>query len=124
MHISKRRNQAINQPRNKIAYTLFLVHLPYSINKAIRIHVFYCPWHHNSIIWVMDMRHNISSGVSKGIFLLFIIKFKCTSSVILFWGITKKKTKKDSIIVFRNVIHPRHMVYFGICIIIQLCVCY
>ena len=33
-------------PENKkCTYTLFLLHPPYSINKAIIIHVFYRPWH-------------------------------------------------------------------------------
>ena len=39
-------------------------------------------------------------------------------------GYHKEKTKEDSIIVLRNGIHPRHMIYFGISILIQLCVCY
>ena len=39
-------------------------------------------------------------------------------------GNHKDKNKKNSIIVLRNVIHPRHMIYFGISLLIQLCVCY
>ena len=35
-----------------------------------------------------------------------------------------KKTKKDSIIVLRNGIHPCHMIYLGISMLIQMCVCY
>ena len=35
-----------------------------------------------------------------------------------------KKIEKDSIIVLSNGIHPRHMIYFGISLLIQLCVCY
>ena len=109
--------------RNKLANKLnrlyiFLVHLPYYMNKSIIIHVFYCPWCQHCIIWVMDMRRNKSSGVRIIIFWKFIIKDECNYSVIFFWDITNKKTKKDSIIVFSNVIHPRHMIYFGMCLII------
>ena len=35
------------QKRKQCAYTLFLVHLPYYINKEIRIHVFYLSLYHN-----------------------------------------------------------------------------
>ena len=103
---------------------IFLVHLPYSINKEVIIHVFYHRWHQHFIIWVTNMHHNISSGVSKHVFWKFIIKIGCTSAVILLWDITKEKTKKDSIIILRNGIHPRHMIYFGISLLVQLCVCY
>ena len=77
--------------KEKWAYTLFLVHIPYSINKEIRIHVFYCPWHPHFIKCVMDMSQNISSGISKSLFRKFRIKVKCTSAVIFLWDITKNK---------------------------------
>ena len=110
VNISQIRNREIYQKIKQCAYTLFLVHLPYFIIKAIGIHVFYCPWHQHLIIWLMNMRHNISSGVGKKIFWKFRIKVECTSAVILLWDITKEKTKKYSIIVLRNGIHPRHMI--------------
>ena len=47
----------------------------------------------------------------------FRINVECTSAVIFLWKITKKKRKKDSIIVLSNGIHPRHMIYFGIIVI-------
>ena len=93
-YISKKDLRKIPE-KKKCAYTLFLVHLPYSINKAIRIHVLYHPWHQHCIIWVMNMRQNISSGVRKNVFWTFIIKVGCTSAVIFLWDITEKKTKKD-----------------------------
>ena len=65
--ISKKELRKVSE-KKKCAYTFFLVHLPYYINKAIRINIFYCPWHKYFIIWVMDMRQNISSEVSKGLF--------------------------------------------------------
>ena len=102
---------------------MFPVHLTYSINKGIIIHVFYRPWHQYCIIWLMDMRQNISSGVSKTFFLPFNIKVEYTSAIIFFWDITKK-TKKDSIIVLRNGKHPLQMIYFVIIPLIKLCVCY
>ena len=123
VNTSQRRNRERYQKRRQYAYTLFLVHLPYYINKAIIIHVCYCPWYQHCIIWVINMHQNISSGVSKNIFWEFRIKVGCTSVVIFLWGITKKKTKKYSIIVLRNGIHPRHMIYFVISILIKLCVC-
>ena len=39
-------------------------------------------------------------------------------------GHQKEKKKKDSIIVLRNVIHPQHMIYLGMSLLIQLCVFY
>ena len=87
LNISQRRNKARYQKRKQYAYSLFVVRLPYSINKAIRIHVFYRPWHQHCIIWVMNMRQNISSGISKNLFWQFRIKFRCTSAVIFLWGI-------------------------------------
>ena len=39
-------------------------------------------------------------------------------------GHQKENPQKDSIIVLRNGIHPRNMIYLGISILIQLCVCY
>ena len=77
----------------KNAYTLFLVHLPYYFNKATRIRVLYHPWHQHYIIWVMNLRQNISLGVSKSIFLLFIIKVECNSAVIFLWDVTERKKK-------------------------------
>ena len=88
------------------------------------IHVFYHPWHYHCIIWVMNMSHNILSGVSKNIFWKLRIKVGCTSTVIFFMVHHRQKTKKDSIIVLRNCIHPLHMIYFEIRLLIQLCVCY
>ena len=41
----------------------------------------------------MDMRHNTSSEIGKGLFWKFIIKDKFNSDVLLFWEITKKKRK-------------------------------
>ena len=38
-------------------------------------------------------------------------------------GHQKEKNVNDSIIVLSNGIHPRHMIYLGISILIQLCVC-
>ena len=118
-----RRNQAIYQKRKQCTYTLFLVHLPYSTNKAIRIQVFYLPWRQPCIIWMMDMCQNISSGVRKSLFWKLRIKVECTSAMIFLWNITKKN-QKNSIIVLRNGIHQLNMIYFGISLLIQLCVCY
>ena len=73
---------------NKNAYALFLMHLPYYFHKTTRIHVLYHPCHHHSIIWVMNLRHNISLGVSKSLFLSFIIKVECNSAVIFLWDNT------------------------------------
>ena len=39
-------------------------------------------------------------------------------------GYYKEKNKTDSIVVLRNGIHPRHMIYFGISLLIQIFVCY
>ena len=72
-YISKR-NQTRYQKKRQCAYTLLLVHLTYSISKAIIINLFYHTWHQDYIIWVMNMRHNISSGVRKNIFWKLIIK--------------------------------------------------
>ena len=60
----------------------------------------------------------------KNLFWISIIKVGCTFSVIFLWNIKKKKKKKDPIIVLRNGIHPIHMIYFGISILIQLCIFY
>ena len=70
------------QKRKQCAYNFFLVHLPYYINKEIRIHEFYCLWNQNLVIWVMDMCQNISSDISKNLSWKFIIKVECTSAVI------------------------------------------
>ena len=96
-HLSQVRNQAINQPINQSAYTLFLVHLTYSINKAIIIPVLYRPWHQHCIIWVMVMCWNTSSGVSKSLFWRFRIKDEWNSAVIFFWDTTKGKTKNTQL---------------------------
>ena len=40
----------------------------------------------------------------------------------ILWDTTRKNTKKDPIIVLRNGIHTYHMIYFGISLIIKLCV--
>ena len=52
------------------------------------------------------------------------IKVGCNSVVMFLWYITRENMKKNSIIVLRNGIHQRHMIYFGISLLIQLCVCY
>ena len=91
--ISKKKPSKRSEKR-QFAYTLFLMHLPYSNSKAIRIHVLYHPWHRYFIIWMMNMRQNISSRVSKNLFWKFMIKVGCTSAVIFLWGITEKKRKK------------------------------
>ena len=124
MNKSQKRNRLRYQKKIQFAYTLFLVHLPYYTNKVIIIHVFYLHWNQHCIIWVMNMRQNISSALSKNVFWKFIIKVRCTSAVILLWDIAENKTKKDSIILLRNGIHPRHMIYFGISVLVQLCVFY
>ena len=121
--ISKKEPSKISE-KIQCAYTLFLVHLPYSINKAIRIRVFYYPWHQHCIISVVNMRQNISSGISKNVFCKFRTKVGCNYAMILLWDITKKKMKKYPIIVLNNSIHPHHIIYFGIGLLIQLCVCY
>ena len=54
----------------------------------------------------------------------FRIKVECTSAMIFLWDTTEGKTKKYSIIVLRNSIHPHHMIYLGISILIHLCVCH
>ena len=58
-----------------------------------KILVLYCTWHQHCIIWVMNMRQNISSGVSKNIFWEFRINVGCTSAVISLWDMTNKKIK-------------------------------
>ena len=95
---------------------MFVVNLPYYINKSIIIHVFYCPWHQHCIIWVMDMRQNISSGVSKSLFWKFRIKVECTSAVIFLWDTTKvvshKNINKEIIIhVFNNPWHQNCIIW-------------
>ena len=93
-NISQRRNGERYQKRKKYDYTLFRVHLHYSINKEIIVNEFYCPWHQHWTIWVMDMRHNISLGVSKSLFWKFRIKDKWNSAVIFLWDTTKKKEER------------------------------
>ena len=51
-------------------------------------------------------------------------KVQMQSCCDIIMGHHKEKTKKYSIIVPRNGIHPRHMIYFRIILLIQLCVCY
>ena len=94
VHLPQRRNQARNNPRNQSPYNFFVVHLPYYINKAIIIHVFYFPWNKHCITWVMDVCWNTSSGVSKNLLYKSRIKVRCTSAVILLWDITKRKRKR------------------------------
>ena len=77
----------------KNAYALFLVHLPYYFHKSTRIHVLYHPWRQHCIIFMINLHQNISSGLSKSLFLSFIIKAECNSAVIFLWDVTEKKTK-------------------------------
>ena len=44
-NLSQRRKRERYQKGRQYAYTLLLVHIPYYINKAITIHVFYHPWY-------------------------------------------------------------------------------
>ena len=90
--ISKKEPSKISK-KIQFAYTLFLVHLTYSINKAIRIHVLYYPWRQHCIIWLMNMCQNISSSIRKNLFWKFMIKVGCTSAVIFLWDITEKNRK-------------------------------
>ena len=41
----------------------------------------------------MNLRHNISSGVSKSLFLSFIIMVECNSAVIFLWDSKEKKNE-------------------------------
>ena len=68
LYLYQKRNQERYQGK-KFACTLFLVHLPYSINKEIIIHVFYRPCHQHCIICVMNMLQNIYSSLCKDLFL-------------------------------------------------------
>ena len=97
MDIYQKRNRSRYQEKRQFACKFFLVHLPFSINKAIRIHVLYHSWYQHCIIWVINMRQNISSSVYKYIFWKYIIKVGCTSAVIFLWGITEKKRKKTKL---------------------------
>ena len=125
MHLYQRMNRTRYQKRKQCAYTLLLLHIPYSIRKEIIIHIFYRPWHQHCITWVVNMRHNISLGVSKSIFWKFRIKVECTSAMIFFWYITKKKTQlsywvmeyihaiwyiSESVYLFNCVFVTRHVV--------------
>ena len=58
-YIYKKEPIKISEKR-QFSCTLLLVQPPYSIKKAIIIHVLYHPWHHHCIMWVMNMRQNIS----------------------------------------------------------------
>ena len=127
VNLYQRRNRARYQKIIQCSYTLFLLHLPYSINKAIKIRVFYIPWHHHCVIWVMNMRQNISSGVIKNVFWKFIIKVGYTSAVIFLWGIANKKTQKiinyrieewhtsTPYDLFRN-----HYTYLKVCLLLDM----
>ena len=42
----------------------------------------------------MNLRQNIPSGVSKSLFLSFIVKVKCNSAAIFLWDNTEKKRKR------------------------------
>ena len=64
VNLSKKRNRIRYQRKIQLAYTLFMVHLPYSINKEIISHVLYHPLHQHSNMWLMNMRQKISSRVS------------------------------------------------------------
>ena len=69
----------------------------------------------------MNLRQNISSGISNSLFLSFIVKVECNSAVILLWDNTEKKKNKKYMIKFRNGIHAQqHMIYCIIILIIQL----
>ena len=93
INLCQRSNREIYQKRRQCAYTFFLVHLHYCINKEIKIRVSYHPLHQHCIIWVMNTRQNISSAVSKHVFWEFTIKVECTSAVIFLCDITKEKRK-------------------------------
>ena len=41
----------------------------------------------------MTLRHNISLGVSKSLFLSFIVKVECNSAVTLLWENKEKKNE-------------------------------
>ena len=84
----------------------------------------YHPWYYHCIIWAMNMRQSISSGVIKNFIWESRIKVGCTTAMMLLWDNTNKKTEKESIIILRNGLHLCHMIYFGISLLIQLCVCY
>ena len=93
VNISQRSKRARYKKIKQCAYTLLLMHLHYSINKAIIINVFYHPCYQDCIISMMDICHNISSGVSKSLYWKFIIKVEYNSVVIFLRDITKKKRK-------------------------------
>ena len=70
--ISKKEPSKISA-KTKCAYTLFLVHVHYSIDKEITIHIFNRPLYQHCTIWVMNICQNISSSLSKNIFWKLII---------------------------------------------------
>ena len=82
------------QKKRQFDYTLFLLHPPYSMNKSIRIYVFYHTWHQHCIISVINMSQNISSSAGKNFLLKSIIRVGCTSDVIFLWDITEKNKKR------------------------------
>ena len=69
---------------------MFLVDLHSNFHKASRIHVLYHTCHRHCIIWEMNLRQNISSGLRKSLFLTFIIKAECNSAVIFLWDNKEK----------------------------------
>ena len=42
----------------------------------------------------MNLRHNISSGISNSLLISFIVKVECNSAVIILWDNTEKKELK------------------------------
>ena len=118
----KRRKQAIYQKIKQCAYILFLVQLHCSINNAIIIHVFYHPWHQHFIIWIMNMRHNILSGVRKNVFWTFRIKAICTSVVIFLWDITKKKKRKNTQLSYWRIAYIHDIWYILESVYLSKCV--
>ena len=53
----------------------------------------YHPWHRHCIIWEMNLRQNISSGVGNSLLISFIVKAEWNSAVILLWDNTEKNNK-------------------------------
>ena len=45
----------------------------------------------------MNLRQNISSGVSNSILLVFIVTIKCNSAVMLLWGNPEKNRTKNTL---------------------------
>ena len=122
-YISKK-NWARYHKKRLCAYTLFLVHPS----------LFYQQGNHNSCILssLASAFHYMGDKYAseyiirrKPKFLLDIhnkVRMHFCRDILM--RHQKEEKKKNSIIVLRNGIHPRHMIYFGISILIQLCVCY